>query len=207
MSSSNETRLRIGLTGGIASGKTQVSNRLGELGATIIDTDVIAREVVQKGSSGLAEIAAAFGDHFVTTDGFLDRAKLRAHVFADSAALRTLESITHPRIQTACRKAYDAGEGPYAVFVVPLLTGSPMREWMHRILVIDCSEATQLRRLLARDNESPEQAQQILAAQAGRPARLSIADDVICNNRSLDALNSATERMHHYYSWLAAKTE
>lgn len=190
---------RVGLTGGIASGKTTVANTLEELGATVIDTDVIAREVVAPGQPALAEIRHRFGDAIVGADGALDRRALREIVFADPEARQNLEAILHPRIRFETLRQADDARGPYQVIVVPLLTGSELAAEMDRILVVDCDEETQIRRLLDRDAESVEQAQRILAAQASRSERLAIADDVIDNSGTLAALREATVAIHRQY--------
>ena len=195
---SNRQRLRIGLTGGIASGKSTVADLFAELGVPIIDTDIIAREVVKPGSAALREIRERFGDEIVDAAGNLDRGAMRQRVFADDNARLDLEAILHPRIGAETRRQATAAGGPYQIIVVPLLAGSPLAQFVDRILVIDCDEDTQITRLLARDNETIEQARRILAAQASRETRLQLADDVIHNDRGLEhtraqvaALNTA----------------
>ena len=161
-----------------------------ELGVPVIDTDVIAREVVQPGEPALDEIRQRFGDSIIDGAGNLDRSSLRKKVFSNDNARRDLESILHPRIGAeVVRQAENAG-GPYQLIVVPLLTGSPLKRFLDRVLVVDCDEETQLQRLLARDTETVEQAQRMLAAQASRQERLAIADDVIRNDQSLDHTRS-----------------
>ena len=177
---------RIGLTGGIASGKSTVADMFAELGATIIDTDVIAREVVRAGEPALGEIRERFGDSVIDDAGNLDRAALRKLIFADDDARLDLEKILHPRIGLETRRQADAASGPYQIIVVPLLVGSPLLQFIERVLVVDCDEETQIQRLLSRDAETAEQARKILAAQASREARLAIADDVISNDQDLD---------------------
>ena len=195
--------LRIGLTGGIASGKTTVADLLAELGAAVVDTDVIAREVVQPGQPALAEIRDEFGDAVFADDGSLDRGAMRQLVFADDAARQRLEAILHPRIgQETLRQAQNA-RGDYIVIVVPLLVDSALRHEVDRILVVDCDEATPIGRLLARDAETEEQARRILAAQASREERLAIADDVVENNGTLDELTAAVSAIHDRYKALA----
>ncbi|MDX1508609.1 MAG: dephospho-CoA kinase, partial [Woeseiaceae bacterium] len=143
------TPLRIGLTGGVASGKSAAAERFAELGVPVIDTDIVAREVVEPGQTALEEIAARFGPGVLTPDGALDRAAMRKRVFADSRLRRELEAILHPRIRDETfRQASKAG-GEYQVIVVPLLVESPMREQMDRILVVDVPESVQLERLVA----------------------------------------------------------
>ena len=191
--------LRIGLTGGIASGKSTVADMFADLGVPVIDTDVIAREVVEPGQPALAEVREAFGDGVIAADGTLDRAAMRAIVFGDDAARRRLEAILHPRIGAATRAQADAAGGDYQVIVVPLLVGSSLRAFVDRVLVVDCDEGTQVARLLARDAESEDQARRILAAQSSRAERLAIADDVIVNDAGLDETRSQVFALHRRY--------
>ncbi len=177
---------RIGLTGGIASGKSTIANMFAELGASIIDTDVIAREVVRAGEPAIDEIRERFGDIVIDDTGNLDRAALRKLVFSNDGARLDLESILHPRIGAETRRQADAVSGPYQIIVVPLLVGSPLLQFVDRVLVVDCDEETQVQRLLARDAETTEQAHRMIAAQANREARLAIADDVISNDQDLE---------------------
>lgn len=202
MTRSDNQPFRIALTGGIASGKSVVADLFAELGVAVIDTDVIAREVVAPGRPALDEIRARFGDGMIAADGSLDRAAMRAAIFADSNARRDLEAILHPRIGAETRRQADAAGGRYQLIVVPLLVGSPLVEFVDRVLVVDCEEDTQIRRLLARDAESIEQARRILAAQAGREERLAIADDVINNDHSLAHLRDQVADLDRQYSRL-----
>ncbi len=195
--------LRIGLTGGIASGKSTVADMFAELGVPIIDTDVIAREVVAPGEPALDEIAERFGEHMIDAAGKLDRGAMRKLVFDDATARFELEGILHPRIGAETRRQADAAGGDYQIIVVPLLTGSPLRNYVDRVLVVDCDEDVQVQRLLARDAETIEQAQRILAAQASRDERLAIADDVILNEGSLAETREAVNRLHRDYLRLA----
>jgi dephospho-CoA kinase len=199
MNTTRHKPLRIGLTGGIASGKSTVADMFADLGVAVIDTDVIAREVVEPGQPALAEIRAAFGDGVIAADGTLDRAAMRATVFGDVGARRRLEAILHPRIGEATRTQADAAGGPYQVIVVPLLVESSLRHFVDRILVVDCDEEIQVARLLARDAESEIQARRMLAAQSSRDARLAIADDVITNEDSLDATRDQVLALHQRY--------
>ena len=196
--------LRIGLTGGIASGKSTVTDMFAALGVPVIDTDVIAREVVAPGQPALEEIRREFGDEIIAEDGSLDRAYMRKLVFSDHELRQRLEAILHPRIGAATIEQADAAGGEYQVVVVPLLTESALQTAMDRILVVDCSEATQLQRLLERDAESEDQARRILAAQASREERLAIADDVISNDAGLEILESQVTELHSRYLALAA---
>ena len=199
--------MRIGLTGGIASGKSVVTAMFAELGAQIIDTDVIAREVVEPGSPALEDIRRRFGDEVIAEDGRLDRSALRQLVFSDAAARKDLESILHPRIGDETRRQSQRAGGPYQLIVVPLLVESRLRDFVDRVLVIDCDEETQVARLLARDAETTEQARRILAAQSSRQQRLSIADDVISNDGGLDETRAAVIRLDQQYRRLAARRD
>ena len=170
-----------------------------ELGAAVIDTDVIAREVVVPGQPGLTEVRRAFGEHVVSDDGTLNRDAMRQLVFADDDARKQLEAILHPRIREETYRQSDQASGEYQVIVIPLLAESPLRSFVDRILVADCDEDTQISRLLARDAESERQARRILAAQASREERLAIADDIIDSDASLDAVRSQVAALHKSY--------
>ena len=196
---------RIGLTGGIASGKSVVADLFGELGVPVIDTDIIARDVVAPGQPALDEIRARFGDEMIAEDGNLDRGAMREAIFADDDARRDLEAILHPRIGAETRRQADAAEGAYQLIVVPLLVGSPLADYVDRVLVVDCEEETQIDRLLARDAETREQAQRILAAQASREQRLAIADDVINNDHSLAHVHDQVEDLDRKYRRIARR--
>ena len=191
--------LRIGLTGGIASGKSTVANLFAELGVAVIDTDIIAREVVMPGQPALDEIRAAFGDAVILPDGTLDRTAMRQLIFADDGQRRQLEAIVHPRIQQETTRQSGAADGDYQLIVVPLLTESPLKNFVDRILVVDCDEDTQIQRLLDRDAESEEQARRILEAQASRDERLAIADEIIDNDAGLEATASQVSALHDRY--------
>lgn len=183
---SNNTPFRVALTGGIASGKSTVANMFADLGAAIIDTDVIARKIVHSGQPALDEIRERFGNAVIDSAGNLDRRALRNHVFSDENARLDLEAILHPRIGAETRRQADAAPGPYQIIVVPLLVGSPLLRFVDRVVVVDCDEELQVQRVIARDAESVEQAQRILAAQTSRTARLAIADDIINNDHGFD---------------------
>lgn len=175
-----------------------------ELGVPIIDTDMIAREVVEPGTPALAEIREKFGEHLIDAGGNLDRAAMRAEVFSNEETRLDLEAILHPRIGAATRRQAAAAGGSYQIIVVPLLVGSRLVDFVDRVLVVDCDEKTQLRRLLARDTETIEQAQRILAAQASREQRLHIADDVISNDGSLQETRRKVIALDQKYRQLAA---
>ena len=196
----NETTpLRVGLTGGIASGKSTVADMFEALGAVIIDTDVIAREVVMPGQPALDEIVEVFGRDVLAADGSLDRRAMRKRVFEDEPLRLRLEEILHPRIRDETFRQASAAGGPYQLIVVPLLAESPLKDYVDRILVVDCDEEAQVSRLLERDTETIEQAERILAAQASREERLAIADDVIDNSRSLEETRRQVENLHGLY--------
>ena len=199
MSGRNKKPLRVGLTGGIASGKSTVADMFADLGVPVIDTDVIAREVVSPGQPALEEIRDAFGDGVIAADGTLDRSAMRKIVFGDEEARRRLEAIMHPRIGMATVERADTAGGEYQVIVVPLLVESSLRAFVDRVLVVDCSEETQVARLLARDAESEAQARRILAAQSSRAERLAIADDVIENEGGLGDAREQVRALHRSY--------
>ena len=199
MTDTGNEALRIGLTGGIASGKSTVADMFAEFGITIIDTDVIAREIVAPGEEALEEISSAFGPSVIDQSGSLDRKALRNIIFASNAERRKLESILHPRIRAAAAEKARVAPGPYHIVVVPLLVESPMRQEMDRILVVDCAPETQLARLLARDAESEQQARRIIASQASREDRLAIANDIIRNDEGLEHTRAQVNALHEKY--------
>ena len=193
------------LTGGIASGKTAVSDHFSALGVPVIDTDVIARELVEPSQPALAEIADTFGPVFLTPDGRLDRARLRQAVFANPGMRKQLESILHPRIAAEALRRISALEGDYCILVIPLYSSSERYGWANRVLVVDVEEELQIERVMARDGVSRQQALAILDAQASRADRLALADDVIDNGGSLEELREQVERLHHTYLVLSAQ--
>ena len=203
MASKRERPLRIGLTGGIASGKSTVAERFAALGVPVIDTDLVAREVVEPGQPALAAVAGAFGPDLLGAGGRLDRTQLRARIFADPEARARLEAILHPRIRRATLAAMHAAGGPYQLIVVPLLFESGFDALVDRVLVIDCPEAVQRQRLVQRDGETPDRIERILAAQLPRDQRLARADDVLPNDGDLLALRAAVTALHHRYLDLA----
>jgi dephospho-CoA kinase len=194
---------RVGLTGGIASGKSTVARLFEALGIPVIDTDVLAREVVAPGEPLLAQIAARFGAGVMAADGSLDRKALRTIVFADPAARADLEQLTHPAIRARLEALSEVLGGPYQLLVIPLLVETGGRTPVDRVLVVDCSEALQIRRLQARDGATLEQAHQILAVQAKREARLAMANDVIVNEGDLGAVRDRVASLHATYLKLA----
>ena len=197
-------RLRIGLTGGIASGKSAVARRFVELGIPVIDADESSRFVVAPGQPGLAELTKRFGAGILTAGGELDRRNLRNLVFADPQLRRDLEAILHPLIRVDMERRASAAVGPYLVMAIPLLVEGGNPDRVDRILVVDIDEDVQLRRVMARDSTTLEQARAILAAQAPRAARLKAADDVIVNSGTVSDLRRAVDGLHERYQRLAA---
>lgn len=196
--------LRIGLTGGIASGKSTVSRTFTELGIAVIDADEVAREVVAPGTPGLAAVVRRFGVAVLEASGALNRSALRAQIFEDPAARRDLESILHPLIRRRMDELADAASGPYIVMAIPLLVEGGQQGRVDRVLLIDADESTQLQRVMSRDNIPQAQAQAIVAAQASRAQRLKRADDVIANTGTVAELRQAVEKLHGRYMQLAA---
>jgi dephospho-CoA kinase len=197
-------RLRIGLTGGIASGKSTVSQRFVELGVPVIDADVAARAVVLPGTQGLKLIVQRFGDGILSANGELDRRALRELIFNDPTARHDLDAILHPLIRAHMESHAAAALGPYLVMAIPLLVeGGSSRERIDRVLVVDVDEDKQLERVQVRDGISMQQARAILGSQASRAARLGAADDVLLNAGSVAELRQAVDRLHEGYLKLA----
>ena len=188
--------LFVGLTGGIASGKSAVSDTFAALGVSIVDTDVIAREVVAPGSPALDEIREKFGAEVLATDGSLDRARMRELVFADAERRRELEAILHPRIRAMTLERAAASTTPYVIIVVPLMVETGFDRLVDRVIVVDAPEAVQRERLIARDAHNATQAQRILDSQADRQTRLARADDVISNTGALADTQAQVARLH-----------
>lgn len=202
------SRFVIGLTGGIAAGKSEVSRRFEALGITVADADLAARAVVAPGSEGLARIAAHFGTDILLADAQLDRAALRARIFDSAQDRQALEAITHPAIRQQLRQACEQAEGPYAIAAIPLLTEAGGRQqypWLDRILVVDVPVAVQHARLMQRDGIDTALADRMIAAQASREARLALADDVVVNDGHPDHLQAHVERLDRAYRELAAR--
>ena len=196
--------LRVGLTGGIGSGKSEVSRRFAERGIAVIDTDVIARERVEPGRPALQEIVATFGSEVLDADGRLKREQLRSLVFADPEKRRQLEAILHPRIRDRALALADTAESPYCLIVIPLLVETGNDYSLDRILVVDTPEAMQIERVIARDQLSQQEIRAILNSQSGRQQRLTIADDVIVNDSSVAHMKGEVERLDRLYRQLAA---
>lgn len=199
--------LIVGVTGGIGSGKTAVTDLLSKQGITIVDADIASRIVVEPGTPALKAIAEHFGQTLITADGNLDRAALRQKVFADNNERQWLESLLHPLINKEIKRQLAASTSPYTVLVSPLLTETSQREICGLILVVDVPESVQIERASIRDNNNPEQIKRIIAAQVSREDRLAIADDVIDNTTTIEALNNTVEKLHQRYLALADKNQ
>ena len=200
----NYNRFSIGLTGGIGSGKTFISDIFASLGATIVDADVISRGLTVPGGEGIEPIRQQFGDAYITAEGTLDRAKMREHVFQNPEARLQLESILHPLIRDICFREASEATGDYVIFANPLLLDQPIwKDMGTRILVVDCPEELQVQRVIKRSGLTAEQAKAIIAAQTTRQHRLSKADDVIVNDRDADTIRQEIEKLHADYCALA----
>jgi len=196
---------RVGLTGGIASGKSTAAKFFGALGVPILDSDQIARDVVEPGQPPLERLVERFGRGILTPDGHLDRPALRNMVFSDPKARADLEALTHPAIGAALEAQSAAAGGPYQILVIPLLVEKNLASHVDRVLVVDCDEELQIRRLRERDGSTAEQIAAILKAQAPRAARLKAADDVIRNDADLSAVRAQVAALHARYLELAAR--
>jgi dephospho-CoA kinase len=199
--------LRIGLTGGVGSGKSTVAGMLKQLGAGVVDADVLVHELIGPGGAAIADCRAAFGPESIAADGGLDRAWMRAQVFSDAAARHKLETLLHPRVRATAesRAAELAPAVPYVVLMIPLLVESG--EWtsrVQRVLVVECTESTQIERVCRRPGIDRATALGIFAAQATRAARLAAADDLLFNEAPLDDLQARVERLHRHYVGFAA---
>jgi len=190
---------RIGLTGGIASGKSTVANLFAALGVTIVDTDLLAREVVAPGSPLLRQITDRFGTQVQSSDGSLNRPELRKRIFEDPEQRRWLEALLHPAIRELTDARCEAANGPYVIVAIPLLVETGGESRFDRVLVVDCEPELQRARLTARDGTTREETERMLAAQAPRAARLAVADDVIHNDGDLAQLRDQVEKLHSQY--------
>ena len=200
-----QNRLIIGLTGGIGSGKSAVSDRFADHGIKIVDADIASRVVVEPGKPALRKIAEHFGANILQDDGGLNRAALREKIFADPSERKWLESLLHPLINEYLFSELASAESVYAILANPLLFETQQDKACTRILVVDVPVELQVSRTVARDNNSPEQVKAIIAAQISREDRLARADDVILNDRDLAHLDQETQRLHQSYCALAAK--
>jgi dephospho-CoA kinase len=198
---------RVALTGGIASGKTTVANLFAAHGVPLVDTDLIAREVVEPGQPALTAVAQAFGRDVLDANGRLDRRRLRELIFRDATARRRLESILHPAIRAEMERQSTAAAqaGPYQILVIPLLAEGGRRDHVDRVLVVDAPATVQIERLMARDAVTREQAEASLQAQAQRETRLGVADDVVTNTGRIEDLREQVAALHERYVKLAAE--
>ena len=191
--------ITIVLTGGIASGKTAVSDCFARLGVPVIDTDLIAREVVESGQPALDRIVEVFGDDFLDSERRLDRQKMRQAIFSDPNQKTCLEAILHPPIAQEVARRVAELDDHYCILVIPLYAQSSAYPWIDRILVVDVEEEVQIERVVARDNISRNQAKSILSAQTSRQDRLALANDIIDNSGSLTELREKTLALHRKY--------
>jgi len=200
MNTARGAAFSVGLTGGIGCGKSTVAELFAGLGATIVDTDAIAHSLTAPHGAAMPAILAEFGPDFATPDGALDRARMRSLVFTDAGARGRLEAILHPRIRDTTAAAAAIATGPYVIFAVPLLIESgTWAERVSRVLAVDCSEDTQVARVMQRSGLSADQVHAIMATQVTRAQRLAAADDVIDNDDGLEALLPQVTRLHERY--------
>jgi dephospho-CoA kinase len=198
----------VGLTGGIGSGKSAAADEFARLGATLVDTDAIARELTERGGAALPHIKSLFGDAFVTSGGAMDRDAMRSRVFSDPAAKQALEGLLHPLIRAETERRTAAARGPYVVQVVPLLLESgDYRQRVARVAVVDAPEELQVKRVMARSGLAEREVRGIMAHQASRAARLAAADDVIDNAGTLDALRKQVGALHAKYLKMASRAK
>ena len=204
MAKAESPPFRVALTGGIASGKSTVADLFAALGVPVIDTDVIAREVVEPGQPALAQVAGAFGADVLDAEGRLDRKRMRERIFADADARRRLEAILHPAIRAEMERQSQAAGGSYQVLVIPLLVEGGRRDHVDRVLLVDVPEELQIQRVMWRDGVSHGEAQATLNAQATRAQRLAMADDVLRNKGRVDDLREEVAKLHQQFLRLAA---
>ena len=199
------SKLVVGVTGGIGSGKTAVSDEFGALGISVVDADIASRAVVEPGQPALTAIAEHFGAEAINADGTMNRALVRQRVFADPNERKWLEQLTHPLINAYLRQALDAADSPYVILVSPLLLETGQYRLCDRILVVDVPVELQVSRTMRRDNNDEAQVRAIIAAQTSRDARLHKADDVIINDQDLDHVVREVQRLHEQYLAQAAR--
>ncbi|WP_415897619.1 dephospho-CoA kinase [Neptuniibacter sp. QD72_48] len=197
----------VGITGGIGSGKNAVTDRLQDLGITIVDADIVAREVVAKGEPALDKIAEHFGSHIVTESGELNRKDLREIIFRDKTAKTWLEQLLHPIIRQSIKQQLHDATSSYAVLSSPLLLETDQHELVETVIVVDASEELQLARTVKRDSASKEQIKAIMAAQLPRQERLKKADIIIDNNADLESLENQVIKLHTKLSKIAEETK
>lgn len=197
----------IGLTGGIGSGKSTVANLFAQLGARIIDTDLLSHQLTAPSGSAMQAIREQFGDGFIQTNGALDRPKMRQHVFSSTTEKQKLESLLHPLILGLTKQiAFTANDAPYTLVVVPLLFENPdYRPWLTRTLLVDCPESLQLQRTMQRSHLTEKAVLAIMAQQLPRSERIGLADDIIHNTGRLENLRKQIDTFHSAYLALSGK--
>lgn len=197
--------LTIGLTGGIGSGKSEVARIFNQLGAPVIDADVIAHQLVEPGTEALSEVVGVFGEAILTSEDVLDRAKLAGVIFNSPEMKLQLETIIHPRVREQIKAYKDANNNePYIIVVIPLLLESGQRDLVDRVLIVNAAESVRIQRVLARDGRGEEQIRSIIQSQADDEERHAAADDNIDNSGSLDDLQRSVHKLHQQYISLAA---
>jgi len=196
---------RVGLTGGIGSGKSTVANLFAELGVPVIDTDILSHQLTQTGGAAIPLIRSVFGDDYIDATGALDRKKMRQLVFSNNKARHQLEQILHPLILAQAKALTASSTSPYVLLVIPLLfETTDYQEWMDHTVVVDCPEETQLARAISRDSLSKQTVQAIMSRQLSRSQRLQLANDVIVNDGSISDLYPQVVKLHQSYLRLAA---
>jgi dephospho-CoA kinase len=200
--------LKVGLTGGVASGKSTVAAEFARLGVPVVDADRIAHELTAPGKPGLSALRTTLGDEILDPRGNLDRGRMRRRLFSDAVLRKRVEALLHPLIIEALARELDTAQGAYCVAVIPLLVeSSAARALMDRVLVVDCSEQVQMTRLMSRDGENEAGAHAMLAAQADRTRRLAAGDDILVNEDGLAQLQNAVHRLHAFYLEIAAQQD
>ncbi len=194
---------KVGLTGGVASGKSTVTELFQQLGITVIDADMIARGLLNKNTDSYRQVIKHFGHDVLMENGDIDRAWLRARIFSDRNAKQALENIIHPQVRQQMLAAVSECDAPYCILSVPLLVEAQMQDLVDRIVVVDADEKTQLSRLMARDNISQSEAVKMLQSQCQRAQRFTVADDIIDNSQTIDSLRPQVEQLHQQYLELA----
>jgi dephospho-CoA kinase len=190
----------VGLTGGIGSGKSAAADEFARLGATVVDTDVIARDVTSVGGAAIPALRGLFGPEYFDASGAMDRAKVRERVFRDAAAKKNLESVLHPMIRAESERQIASATGPYVIYVVPLLVESGnYRSRVQRVAVVDCPEEVQVERVRLRSQLPEDEVRRIIATQVPRAGRRAAADDLIDNGGTLDALHKQVRYLHQSY--------
>jgi dephospho-CoA kinase len=196
----------IGLTGGIGSGKSEVSRRFEQLGIKVVDADVVARKVVNIGSNALSAISAHFGQDILSADGGLNRAELRSRIFENINERRWLENLLHPIMRTEIVTQLAQSKTPYTILSSPLLLETKQDELVNRVLVVDATEDMQIKRASARDTSNENQIRKIMATQISRAERCKKADDIIENHGDLNELDLAVKKLHTFYLQLAEQS-